>query len=451
MLTLRPNQKDALRYAMRVQHPMFFMEMRLGKTLTTIRYCKRVTGTLPVLVVSPYCALDGWVQQLKNDGVPVSQIRVLTGDAKERFKKFIDYDVSPAKWYLINKEGYLSLPEVPDKEWGAVVLDESPFIKSPKSGVTKFYTKNFRDVPHRVLLSGKPDPESVLDYITQLNFIDPNILKMNYYQFKNKFCKEIAFDVIVTQEGKRFLQNKLAEYAIFQSKKDYNFNNEYIHENRIIEMPKEAKKLYLEMANTFMLEYQGTEIKTMYAGAAYITMRRIAGGFIDDKTLMWDAKMKQLLADLQGELAGESVVVWCDFVNEILHLTELLRSNDIATECIWGGVAQEKRDEIKHDFQEKKFRVLIAQPTTFKYGVDLSSASTIIYYSLPTSNDTYTQSRERTIDIQKANSVLIIHYLTKGTVDEALDIGLRAKNAQSELTTRIVKNIQKLLRENKIK
>ena len=56
---LRPYQVDALKYAS-IQHPALFIEMRLGKTLITIRRIKRYPDCNKVLVVAPYSALNSW-------------------------------------------------------------------------------------------------------------------------------------------------------------------------------------------------------------------------------------------------------------------------------------------------------------------------------------------------------------------------------------------------------
>ena len=82
MKQLRPNQRDAFAYTMRVAHPALFMEMRLGKTLVAIRRVKTYADCSKILVVGPYSVLSGWEDDLMSDGE--LGIWRLTGTAEER-------------------------------------------------------------------------------------------------------------------------------------------------------------------------------------------------------------------------------------------------------------------------------------------------------------------------------------------------------------------------------
>ena len=118
-----------------------------------------------------------------------------------------------------------------------------------------------------------------------------------------------------------------------------------------------------------------------------------------------------------------------------------MKKEKISCAVLNGKISHDARTTLKHDFQEGKFKVLIAQPEIFKYGTDLSAASTIIYYSLPASAKTYRQSKDRTINLEKTGSCLIIYLLTEDTIDEDLCSNLEDKLDRSSMNHAIARSI----------
>jgi hypothetical protein len=85
--------------------------MRLGKTLPTIRWAKGLQPRdaafgLRALVVAPSGALGSWARELAGDGS--EDVVLLCGTRKRRLALLAE----DHHWYLLNKEGWLSLPEV---------------------------------------------------------------------------------------------------------------------------------------------------------------------------------------------------------------------------------------------------------------------------------------------------------------------------------------------------
>jgi hypothetical protein len=109
-----PHQRDALRYSCRVDHPALFMEMRLGKTLPTIRrllmYQPRRCSSR-FLIVAPNSALGSWERELLCEGE--DDVVFLQGTRAERLELL----GSGARWNLINREGWRALPEIGNRRY----------------------------------------------------------------------------------------------------------------------------------------------------------------------------------------------------------------------------------------------------------------------------------------------------------------------------------------------
>ena len=412
MKKLRPYQIDAIHYLRKHKHGALFMEMRLGKSICMIRHIKQLSGINRVLIVAPYSALSGWEEELKDEGI---DSYTLFGTRKERIDCLALYDssflVNPS-WFLINKEGFLSLPEIYKVSWDVLILDES-FIRNPQSKVTKFFCNNFRNVKHRFLLSGTPAPEGELDYFTQLYFLDPAILGFkNYWEYRLHWFAQFEYDYQIKPTSRKILSQRLAKSCFFLKRKNVDLGGETIIENRMIELPNEQRAVYDKLEEDFILEYQNIQRQTMFAGAKYTMLRQLCGGFAE-KTLVSNHKIEVLKELLAGELKGQHIVIWAWYVHECLYLSKILNCP-----AIFGAIKPENRNQFRLDFQSRKYQYIVVQPEVWKFGTTLSSASTMIYYSLPEGYLTYTQSKDRAIDLEKQNSILLINLLVKNTVDE---------------------------------
>lgn len=441
---LREHQMQALAYSLCVTHPALFMEMRLGKTLVTIRsICTRKLS--PVLIVCPFSAFYGWIDDLSKDNLTRQGIVLLDGTKKQRVEALAAGLATGARWFLFNKEGHRVLPEIADAQWEAVVVDESTFLKSPKSQVSKFFSKYFRDVKHRYILTGTPMTESELDYFQQLRFLNPAILgERNYWEFRNKYFRPSGFhNFSMTKKGESLIARRIAENCFFMKRGDVNLGGTKIYERRICKQTPAFHRIQNELIKMYLLtDGKGNEIaSTLYATTKFVWLRRLCGGFLDGK-LVYPAKIKELVELVTGELSGEPAVIWAVFAEELDLIYERLTKLGFACARISGSVKQVQRREVQRLFQEGSLQYVIAQPECFKYGVKLSAANTEIYYSTPMGLETRQQSEDRVIDVEKKDSALIIDIIVNDSVDQDMYESLQDKESAELMWRRIINRLQ---------
>ena len=437
---LRPNQKKAFDYCTKVQHPALFMEMRLGKTLVAIR-ALRYYKARRILVISPYSAFYSWLHELELE--EESGYILLEGPKEERKQLLKRGWDEGCKWFLINKEGHLVLPEISNYPWDGVVLDESTCIKTWGNKITAFFTNNFRAVDHRFILTGTPAPESELDYFLQLEFLNPEIFDNDYYwDFKRKYFGFLDFRLSISPQGSRYIPQRLAKYCFFQSRRDCKLGGLKIYERRYVYFTTEAKEAYQRIAKEFLLEYSG-EIKdsTVFSITKYIWLRRLCGGMLAGN-LIFDSKLSELLYLIQGELKDQQIVIWCRFTEEIKFISERFEQEGYRCGIIYGEIPQQERRILAQAFQERQFQLLIAQPECYKYGANLSCASTMIYYSTPEGLETRLQSEDRTIDLMKTDSSLIIDLIVYDSVEQDILESLVLKEGKGEMMKRIIQRLK---------
>lgn len=441
MRTLRKNQKIAFKYCCAVQNPALFMEMRLGKTLVTIRWA-RYRRCWKNLIVGPYSVYKSWLDELCLEEEEKWGIIPLFGNKDDRYR-ILDQNYDNNKWFFINKEGHLVLPELAEFLWDAVIIDESTCIKSDDSQITQFFRKNFRNVPHRAILTGTPAPESDLDYFSQLKFLDPDIFREeNFWQFKRNNFGTIGFRTSISPRGSRYLSKQLSKYCFFQTRDEVDLGGEKIYEKRFVKMSPHMRKLYKKIALDFMIEIDGVVLDaTVYAHTKYLWLRRLCGGFVEGE-MKFGEKVTELVYLLHTELKDQPVIIWCKFTDEIEFLNKYLTNVGFTVGTVYGKINPKNRPLIQGEFQKGSFQVFLLQPGCFKYGVNLSCASVMIYYSTPESNETRQQSEDRTIDVSLKTGALIIDLIVEDSLEEDILISLKKKEQRQAMMRRIVNRIQ---------
>jgi len=267
---------------MGVQHPALFVQMRLGKTIVTIRSLK-LRSCERVLVVAPYSALYSWADELELENI--SNVHQVFGKREERLECIETVDPG---FYLLNKEGHRVVPEVADIKWDAVVLDELYFIHAPKSGASEFYIQNFRDAEYRYILTGTPAPETELNYYNQLKFLSHRYWKeANYWQFRHNNFAMIQYEAVIKPKGSKYVMNNLARRCYYLYRADVNLGGKKIYEKRLVNLTDKVRAIYRRVEKEFILEYLDESQETIYATTKYIWLRRLCGGFADQEFISY--------------------------------------------------------------------------------------------------------------------------------------------------------------------
>lgn len=431
---LKPHQVKALSYCLGQRHPALFMEMRLGKTLVVIRAVKFYgPGVKRVLVVAPNSALDGWSDQLTDEREDWVWLWGRTSDRKAALAH------STTKWFLVNKEAFLGMPELASMPWDVVVLDESTFIKNPKAKVTRFYCQNFRRVQHRFVLTGTPNPESDLEFFCQLQFLDGQFMGFNnFWSFRLQFFQQIFYDWMPKMGAKKKIAQAVSNRAFVMRRKDAGLDIPKVKQVRRVFLDKKTRLAYDKLERDFATELDGHELKTLWSGAKFAWLRQLANGFIKGE-MSWSGKVNELLDLLTGELKGEQVVVWFNFNAEIKSAHQSLVDAGIKTAFITGETLLKLRKEWVDEFRRGSIRVLLLQQAVAQTGLDLSVADTAIYFSLPTSLMAIKQTEDRILKMGKSG-LLYLYLVTAETVDEDVFQGSKTKGLVNDLSfNRIVR------------
>jgi SNF2 family DNA or RNA helicase len=109
----------------------------------------------------------------------------------------------------------------------------------------------------------------------------------------------------------------------------------------------------------------------------------------------------------------------------------------------YGGTEVEERQNIVDRFQdpEEDLRFFVGNPRTGGYGLTLTAANLVVYYSNSFDLEVRLQSEDRAHRIGQTSKVTYVDFITPGTVDEHIVKALRNKiNIASQVLGEEVKN-----------
>ncbi len=448
---MRAYQRAIFTYAREAQHPALFVDMRLGKTLVTVRRIKSdARGTERNLVVGPYSCLYSWARELALESFPERDVVLMSGTRAQRLEAL----QRDATWFLVNNETHLSVPEIANMHWNEVVLDESTFVKAPprtnwskrygyRDSASKFYTEGFRTADRRWALTGTPAPESELDYFMQLQWLSHDILPFaNYWAYRMYCFTKEKHDWLLNERGKELLGRKLAEHCYFLKRADVKLGGRKVYVKRLVQLSERERKTYRTAQREQVLELDDAVLDvTDHSIASYSWLRQLCGGFVKGQHVS-TAKLRELERLLLEELARDQVVVWCDFVDEIIFLADYLTNKGVTIEKIWGDVDTSERFRCLERFHRGDSRVIICQPRTMRHGVDFSNADTMIFYSSPLGAETRQQCEDRCVSVAKGGSTLIIDIVCEQTIEEDIYISHIRKESRATMMRRIAQRLR---------
>ena len=324
-------------------------------------------------------------------------------------------------------------PVVGPTIWDHVFIDES-FIRNPQAKVTEFFTSSFRDVPHRWMLTGLPNPESRLDYFNQLKWLDGEAFgHKTYWQFRAECFEPKAYGYgWRPKKGMaKAIDAVVGDRAFVLSREAAGIPDMKVYQKRVLQLPSKWRKQYDAMEQAYVRKIGKKTEETGFSVVRWSWMRQLCGGFIEKK-LTWAGKIKELTTLLTGELADEQVVVWFAFDPEINTAHAALKKAGVQSAIYAGSVAPRNRRVRRASFDKGSIRVLLVQEALGKQSLQLAASSTAIYYSNSTSFDARSQSEDRILDTEKKQPLLYLDMIVENTVDQDIRDVLVEKRWRSD-------------------
>ncbi len=426
---LRPYQKHGVAWLSFLRENAFggilADEMGLGKTLQTLAFFRAAQAEerVPRLVVCPTSLVFNWVAEAKKF-TPTLRVLALHGPDRHRlFEQIPQNDLVITSYALIRRDA----EKYRELEFDTVVLDEAQHIKNRQ-------TQNAQAVKavrskHRLVLTGTPMENSVLDLWSIFDFLMPGYLGAAQ-DFRERY--ELPITREKNSDAASRLSRRLRPFVLRRLKRDVAADlPAKLEQVSFCEMTSDQRAVYQQVIEASRKEVldavsaQGLAKSRMVVLSALLRLRQVC---CDLRLLKLDGVEPANASgklDLFGELleevvdGGHRVLVFSQFVSMLALLKERLTAEGIEY-CYLDG-STTNRGEVVERFQKTtSIPVFLISLKAGGVGLNLTGADTVIHFDPWWNPAVEDQATDRAHRIGQTRVVTSYKLITRDTVEEKI-------------------------------
>lgn len=436
-------QKYAIEYIK--SHPItaLFLDMGLGKTVTTLTAIRDLMydafEVKRVLVIAPLrVARDTWPDELRKwDHLKELTCSVVVGTVAER-RRALQQD---ADIYIVNRENLAWLYENSRLDFDMVVLDELSSFKNHQSKRFRAMKAMRPKVKRIVGLTGTPTGNGLMDLWAEFRILDMGgggRLGRYISQYRNLYFKPDKRNGMVVYSYKPLpgaeeaIYHQISDITVSMKATDYLEMPELVSVAKEVRLSETEKKRYDELKKSLVLELPGGEVTSANAASLTLKLSQMANGAIytDDKNVVniHDRKL-EALEDLVESANGKSVLVAYWFKHDKDRIRERMEAREL------------KEPQDFADWNAGKIPVALIHPASAGHGLNLQQGGSIlIWFGLTWSLELYQQTNARLWRQGQADKTVIIqHIVAKDTIDERILNVLKHKDGTQAALIEAVK------------
>jgi SNF2 family DNA or RNA helicase len=427
-------QKECISFLNNTPKAGLFLDMGMGKTGITLSAikdamydywdCDRVLIIAPLRVV-----LIAWPSELQKwsefKDIPYT---ILHGPQKE-------YNLrSNAKIFLINYDGLRWLNSKNEEDlvpqFDMVVLDESTFIKNSTTLRYKIIKKLFYKAKRKVILTGTPAPNGLLNLYGQISFLDDQALGRSFYSFRNNFFTPVGrygYKWVPRRGTTEIINKKVAPLVKILKAKDY-LDMPGLNINEIlVDLPEKKREEYKKLERDFFLELESGESVTAFNAASLsMKLRQYVQGFIyknETSILIHDTKLN-VLKELLESAAGNPILCAVQFIQDINMIQSFFSKMKIP--AVYSKTKGSDSTKYIKQWNAGKIPLLLTHPASMGHGLNLQTGGhTVVWFGITWSLEQHDQLNCRLYRNNQENTVIINYIIMRKTVDEAIMSALR--------------------------
>lgn len=445
-------QREALKFALKNRACGLFARMGTGKTVVTLTLIDilmyEMANIRRVLLIAPLrVAMISWPDEIEKwHHTKHLTYQFLHGNKKdEDIRRIQDVDIVAVNFegcrWLYNNKRYLA-------RFDMIVVDESTWIKNPTAGRTKLIHEMSRFIPRRLILTGSPSPNSLMDVWSQIFVLDRGArLGHNITEYRGRyfFPDSQRRSYFLRSGAKREIVDAIADTVMVVEDKDIKAKYR-IKENVInIELGTKLMKQYKELETDFCTTLDsGYDIEVLNQQAKTQKLRQFVSGFVyENDYRVVDIHQERLKTSAELiESLNRNVLVAIQFREEVNQIRAYFknrpsfynkRKNKWLKRIEFINSESNKAADFRNikDWQAGKIDILLAHPASIGHGLNLQSGGCdIIWYSQTWSLEEWEQFIARLARTGQKSAIVMVHILiAKLTIDVPINQAISRKNS----------------------
>lgn len=448
-LSLHEYQEVTKDFIIRTPYAAVILDMGMGKTATTLTAINELMfdryEVSKVLVIAPLrVANTVWSDEIEQwEELHHLRYAKIVGTPKQR-RAALEQD---ADIYIVNRENLPWLVEQcsPYFKWDMVVIDELSSFKSWQSKRFKAFMAMRPYMKRIVGLTGTPSSNGLMDLFAEFKVIDGGERLGRFIgEYRSRYFDEgrrngnIVYEYIPMDYAECQIYDKIDDITISMKAMDYLDMPELISTKKVVHLTDKETENYKQFKKEYvLLDLEDGEVTAANAASLSNKLVQMANGAVysdDNQVVSLHDQKLDALEDIIEAANGEPVLIAYWFKHDLQRIEERLAKLKVK------GTVLKAEDDIR-EWNKGNISVGLLHPASAGHGLNLQKGGHhLVWFGLTWSLELYQQTNARLWrQGQQAETVVIQHIVTEGTIDEEILKALENKDAQQSRLIEAVK------------
>ncbi len=430
-------QQTAIKWIIKNQRCGLFLDMGLGKTVSTLTAIQQLMDDCEVsrtLVVAPKkVAETTWTTEAQKwDHLKSMKVSKVMGTEKQRKLALAE----KADVYVIGRDSFVWLVGIYGGmlPFDVLVIDELTSFKSSKSNRFKAMRMATPTAKRVIGLTGTPAPNGLIDLWAQMYCIDMgerlgrSVTKYRETYFETHKWNNIIVRCNVKKGCDEIIRSKIADICLSMQAKDYLQLPDLINHTIKVQLSATTMQAYTkferEKVLQFQDEHQGETANVLAQSAAGLMnkLSQFANGAIYDEDRnvhqVHDEKLDRL-AEIIEAANGSSVLVFYQYKHDAARIAEKFKGLRVK-------VYTDEKQLI--EWNAGQVDILLAHPASTAFGLNMQDGGHyIVWFGTGWNLELYQQANARLHRQGQQYPVQVYNLVCSGTVDERAEAALENK------------------------
>ncbi|MEA2060914.1 MAG: DEAD/DEAH box helicase [Thermodesulfobacteriota bacterium] len=418
-------------------------DMGLGKTIQVLGFLSVLKNSgqgSPCLLIIPASLLSNWENEINRflPGLRCFIAHPGYTNGRGRGKKAVTPNLKTTDLVITTYAIAQRHKWISEVSWRCLILDEAQAIKNPGTKQAKCVKKIKAGT--RITMTGTPIENNLGDLWSLFDFLNPGLLGTA------KAFKRFSAELKKSPEGYKRLKKVVAPFILRRMKTDKAIVSDLPEKVEMKTFPRLTKKqvvLYQDFVEELQRRLAEAEEGIQRKGiilSSLIKFKQICnhpdqylgtGGYAPEESGKF-LRLKEICETIYAK--RERVLVFTQFKEMADPLANFLETVfHKSGPVIHGSIGIKKRKEAIEYFQEKAYvPFMVLSLKAGGTGLNLTRANHVIHFDRWWNPAVEDQATDRAFRIGQKKGVLVHKFITRGTIEDKIDVMIENKKAVSQ-------------------
>lgn len=417
-------------------------DMGLGKTLQALSVVASLSEEQKAIIICPKTLLYNWANEIEKFCPHLSWL-IYEGSKEERAELLKLHNV---RIYLISYAIVQNdLDFLKNIKFHYIIIDEAQHIKNPLTLRSKA-VKKLQGL-HKIALTGTPLENSISELWSIFDFLMPGYLP-GLKKFKAELSKPDQQESRVQQYISPFLLRRKKQEVLIELPDKQ-------EQVLYCKMTEQQEKMYINVIHSVRHNLnldQSDNVNYIHLLAGLTKLRQICDHpmlinheYQSDPALSGKVDLLEEIINEAHE-NGKKILIFSQYIAMLKIIKELLQRSSIPFEYM-DGMTKDRHKVIEHFNNNEKIRAFLISLKTGGYGINLTSADTVILVDPWWNPMVENQAIDRAYRIGQTKKVNIYRIITKGTVEEKI---IHLQQSKKDLFESVIEGGNQMIRNMEI-